>query len=160
MTPDRVGDEAEALSFPCPRLFSLLEFLFPQILTLAFLTLLSFRAQFLRNLLWRQPLGHPWLYDTVVVCQALHFPLSGLLSHFLSLLCVFILCISLFLPISHPHPRVWTRKDPFSLLFTMGLAHSLWSVQSCWWNDSESVCISPASGKGFFFFPLKLDTTK
>lgn len=45
------------------------------------------------------------------------------------------------------------HKDPFSLLFTMGLAHSLWSVQSCWWNDSESVCVSPASGKGFFFFP-------
>lgn len=80
----------------------------------------------------------------------------------LSLVCVFILCISLFLPISHHRPRVWTlwsQGSFLSLLFTMGLAHSVWSVQSCWWNDSESVCISPASGEGFFF-SLKLDSTK
>ena len=149
---------------PLPSLFSLLGFLFLQILTLAFLTLLSCRAQFVRNLLWGQPLGHPWLYDTMVVCQALHFPLSGLLSHFLSLVCVFILCISLFLPISHHHPRVWTlwpQGSFLSFLSTMGLAHILWSVQSCGQNDSESVCISSAPGEGvFFFFFLKLDSTK
>jgi len=72
----------------------------------------------------------------------------------LSLVCVFILCISLFLPISHHCPRVWTLWSQGSflcLLFTMGLAHSVWSVQSCWWNDSESVRIFPASREGFSF---------
>ena len=104
--------------FPLPSLFSLLGFLFPQILTLAFLILLSFRAQFMRNLLWGQPLGDPGLYDTLVICQALRFPLSGLLSHFLSLLCVCSYYVSVSFSLSLTTVQgygLYDLKDPFSV---------------------------------------------
>ena len=161
MTPDRVWDEAEALSFPCPRLFSLLELLFPQILTLAFLTLLSFRAQFTRNLLWRQPLGHPWLYDTMVVCQALHFPLSGLLSHFLSLLwvCVHIMYQSLSPYLSPPSKGMDPQGSFLSLVYHGPGTQFVVSTELL--MEWLRVCVHiPCLWERFFFFSLKLDTTK
>lgn len=74
------------------------------------------QAQFRRNLLRGQPLGPSWLCDAMVESGMAFSIIWHSFSFSFSLVCVFILHNSLFLPSSHPHPSIWTLWEQGSFL--------------------------------------------
>lgn len=128
-TPDRVGDEAEALSLPLPSLFSLLGFSLPPDSDPGFSDPSFLQGSVYRNLLWGQPLRSSLIVWHNGSMPGIAFSIiwASFPIFFLSCVCVHIISVSLFLPISPPPSKnmdsMTSRILSLFLVSTMGLAH-------------------------------------